>query len=69
MDYTPELSTIQLGVCVPSSCTAQDVQMLLNSVLQNLTQNTHLEISANVLQKNCYVLKSTPWEIKEIVFL
>jgi hypothetical protein len=65
----PRLSEFQLGVCVPSSCTAQDVEILLNSVLQNLTQNTHLEISAKIEDGNCYVLKSEPWTLEDIYFM
>ena len=54
----PSFSKILWSFCVPSSCTPQEVETLLQSQLNDFTKDTVLSIKAYVDPKLCQVKES-----------
>ncbi|KAI5738450.1 hypothetical protein M8J77_007250 [Diaphorina citri] len=46
------------ALCIPSSCTAKDLQVTLDQALSTLTHKYHIHFNVTVPEKNCYVKRT-----------
>lgn len=56
----PRFSTVNWGVCVPSTCTHQEVEDSMRHYLSNFTANTGIEFKIRVEPEMCQV-KQSQW--------
>lgn len=50
----PRFSTINYGVCVPSSCTSGDVEIALRHYVDSFTNGTGVQMRIRVEPEMCY---------------
>lgn len=56
----PRFSTINWAVCVPSSCTANDVELVIKDYMTRFTDTTGLSVKVKVEGEMCQV-KDVNW--------
>nr|CAD7203256.1 unnamed protein product [Timema douglasi] len=53
--YFPSFAKFEWSVCLPSTCSADDLQWTLNNVLRNVDHLLGLHVSAKANRNHCYV--------------
>ncbi|KAG4077902.1 hypothetical protein HA402_013836 [Bradysia odoriphaga] len=67
----PRFSMLNWAACVPSSCTAMDIQMSLNDYVQNFTKGTDIHVQVRVEPQMCQTNDRRPYDestIKAAIF-
>lgn len=58
----PRFSMLNWAACVPSSCTAMDIQNSLNDYVQNFTKGTGVHVQVRVDPHMCQVNDREPYD-------
>lgn len=56
----PKTSEVHWGLCVPSTCTHEEVQLVLSELLNDFTNHTGIKFDVEVLENMCQV-KNENW--------
>lgn len=59
----PRFSTINFGVCVPSTCSSRDVKIAVKHFAESFTNGTGVQLEVRVESEMCYV-SDTEWMSK-----
>jgi hypothetical protein len=59
----PRFSTINLGICVPSACSSDDVDRVVRHYSESLTNGTGFQMNVRVESQMCHV-KDDEWMSK-----
>jgi len=51
----PRFSTINFGVCVPSSCSSNDVEIAMKHYTESFTDGTGVKLAVRVETEMCYM--------------
>lgn len=67
--YDNKIDELQWGICVPDSCTSEDVQEFIETIFANTLANMHFEVKTNISDKACYKNEQIPLTSNEIIYL
>nr|CAD7256179.1 unnamed protein product [Timema shepardi] len=65
--YFPSFAKFEWSVCLPSTCSADDLQWTLNNVLRNVDHLLGLHVSAKANNNHCYVASSLRLQTRDFV--
>lgn len=54
----PKLETFNWGICIPDSCSSNDVEVAINQQLQDFSVGSTITLRAEVSDELCYVKDS-----------
>ncbi|KAL4704132.1 hypothetical protein ACJJTC_003417, partial [Scirpophaga incertulas] len=60
--FVPRFSTLSWGVCVPSACDPEDVEVVIRDALKHYQHTTGLVLRVKVDSEDCHVHKADWWE-------
>ncbi|XP_058803541.1 nose resistant to fluoxetine protein 6-like [Phymastichus coffea] len=67
--YDNKIDELHWGICVPDSCTSEDVQELIEIIFANTLANMHFNVKTNISNKACYKNEEIPITTNEIIYL
>ncbi|XP_034825681.1 nose resistant to fluoxetine protein 6-like [Maniola hyperantus] len=59
--FVPRFSTLSWGVCVPSPCSPDDVEVILRDAVKHYQYKTGISIRVKVDEHDCYARKGASW--------
>lgn len=59
--FVPRFSTLSWGVCVPSTCGAEDVEVILRDAIKHYQYKTGISLRVKVDDDDCHVRKGSNW--------
>ncbi|XP_039746467.1 nose resistant to fluoxetine protein 6-like [Pararge aegeria] len=59
--FVPRFSTLSWGVCVPSPCSPEDVEVIFRDAIKHYQYKTGISIRVKVDQNDCYTRKGPNW--------
>ncbi|XP_045764130.1 nose resistant to fluoxetine protein 6-like [Maniola jurtina] len=59
--FVPRFSTLSWGVCVPSPCSPDDVEVILRDAVKHYQYKTGISIRVKVDDHDCYARKGANW--------
>ncbi|KAL5276597.1 hypothetical protein ACFFRR_002050 [Megaselia abdita] len=58
----PRFNLINWGICVPSSCSPQDIEFTIKEYLQNFSENLGMDFQVRVEPGLCQTKSNQPWD-------
>nr|CAD7414878.1 unnamed protein product [Timema cristinae] len=69
LSYLPECSRFEMALCLPSSCSANDLEATLGRLAKEATKDTGLHVEVNVEESACQVSSQMKLRKGDIFFL
>lgn len=57
----PRFSTLSWGICVPSPCGPEDVEVVLRDAIKHYQYKTGVSVRVKVDEADCHVKKGPNW--------
>ncbi|XP_061378671.1 nose resistant to fluoxetine protein 6-like [Danaus plexippus] len=59
--FVPRFSTLSWGVCIPSACTSEDVEVVLRDAVKHYQYKTGISTRIRVDEHDCFTRKGSNW--------